>query len=159
MVGAGLDLLSTEWSWVSSLQVRIKAMGADERACDERAPPGHVGGDLHGKDGAGTGNGAEADLRGGQAGEAERLGVWGGEDSRREVAAGMWVRRGQRAAVGTATGGGLMAGGVSPRSGALPGQGDGDETLGQLWGWNTCGLVELSQQGPMCRPSLLPHPS
>ena len=78
MVGAMLDLLSTEWSWVSGLQVRIKAMGADERACDERAPPGHVGGDLHGKDRAGTGNGAEADLRGGQAGEAERLGVWGG---------------------------------------------------------------------------------
>lgn len=51
-----------------------------------------------------TGSGAEADLRGDQAGEAERLGVWGGKGSRSEVAAGMWVRRGQRAAVGAVTG-------------------------------------------------------
>ena len=57
-----------------------------------KGPSGHVGGDLPGKDGAGTGSGAEADLRGGWAGEAERLGVWGGGDSRREVAAGMGVR-------------------------------------------------------------------
>lgn len=99
-MGAAPDLPSTERSWVSGLWVKMKAMGADERACDERAPPGHVGGDPHRKDR----EWAEADLRGDQAGEAERLGVWGGKGSRREVAAGMWVRRGQRAAVGAVTG-------------------------------------------------------
>lgn len=49
-MGAVLDLPSMEGSWVSGLRVRMKAMGADERACDERAPLGHVGGDPHRKD-------------------------------------------------------------------------------------------------------------
>ena len=50
VVGAALDLPSTKRSWVSGLRVKMKAMGANERACDERAPPGHVGGDPHRKD-------------------------------------------------------------------------------------------------------------
>lgn len=39
MVGATLDLQAKERSWVFGLQVRMKTMGADERACGEGGPP------------------------------------------------------------------------------------------------------------------------